>query len=75
MDPSAFQRRGAGTTGINTRDILRSLFALDPTTNLPISSFYTMTTDGIGGVNWMSEVKYISSSLGIDNLPSTLQRN
>jgi hypothetical protein len=75
MDPSAFQRRGAGTTSINTIDILRSLFALDPTTNLPISSFYTMTTDGIGGVNWMSEVKYISSSLGIDNLPSTLQGN
>jgi hypothetical protein len=75
MDPSAFQRRGAGTTSMNTIDILRSLFALDPTTNLPISSFYTMTTDGIGGVNWMSEVKYISSSLGIDNLPSTLQGN
>ena len=75
MDPSAFQRRGAGTTSMNTIDILRSLFALDPTTNLPISSFYTMTTDGIGGVNWMSQVKYISSSLGIDNLPSTLQGN
>ena len=75
MDPSAFQRRGAGNTSMNTKDILRSLFALDPTTNLPISSFYTMTTDGIGGVNWMSEVKYISSSLGIDNLPSTIQGN
>jgi hypothetical protein len=75
MDPSAFQRRGAGTTSINTIDILRSLFALDPITNLPISSFYTITTDGIGGVNWMSQVNYISSSLGIDNLPSTLQRN
>ena len=75
MDPSAFQRRGAGNTSMNTIDILRSLFALDPTTNLPISSFYTMTTDGIGGVNWMSEVNYISSSLGIDNLPSTLQGN
>ena len=75
MDPSAFQRRGAGNTSMNTIDILRSLFALDPTTNLPISSFYTMTTDGIGGVNWMSEVKYISSSLGIDNLPSTIQGN
>lgn len=69
MDPRAFNRKGYDTDLL----ILRTLFALNPNTNLPISSFYVATTDGIGGLYWLSAVDYISAATGIANLPSTLR--
>ena len=68
MDPRFSFRRGYDTDLL----ILRSLFALNPTTNLPISSSYLLTTDGQGGLEWESAVQYFSSAFGINNLQSTL---
>ena len=68
MDPRAFTKKGYDTDLL----ILRTLFALNPNTNLPISSFYVATTDGIGGLYWLSAVDYISAATGIGNLPSTV---
>lgn len=61
MDPRFFSRKGYDTDLL----ILRSLFALNPQTNLPISTNYILTTDGIGGLVWESGMNYFSSILGL----------
>jgi hypothetical protein len=48
MDPYIQQNRSLDTDLL----ILRSLFALDPNTNLPISTNYILSTDGLGGLVW-----------------------
>ena len=48
MDPYIQQNRSLDTDLL----ILRSLFALDPNTNLPISTNYILSTDGLGGLLW-----------------------
>ncbi len=68
MDPRAFTKKGYDTDLL----ILRTLFALNPNTNLPISSFYVATTDGIGGLYWLSAIDYISAATGVGNLPSSI---
>lgn len=53
--------------------VLRTLFALDPDTNIPISTNYILTTDGIGGLSWMSPFTNLSTAgTGIGYLPSTI---
>ncbi len=53
--------------------ILRTLFALDPDTNLPISTNYVVTTDGIGGLVWLNPFTNLSTAgAGIGYLPSTI---
>jgi hypothetical protein len=53
--------------------ILRTMFALDPDTNLPISTNFVVTTDGIGGLTWMSPFTNLSTAgLGVGYLPSTI---
>jgi hypothetical protein len=53
--------------------ILRTLFALNPNTNLPISTNFIVTTDGIGGLVWMSPFENLSTAgPGIGYLPSTI---
>ena len=53
--------------------IYRSLLAIDPRTNLPISTNYILSTDGKGDISWQNVINNISS---IDNnvgyLPSTI---
>lgn len=68
MDPRFAFRRGYDTDLL----ILRSLFALNPNTNLPISSSYILTTDGVGGLEWESALSYLSTATGIPNLVSTI---
>ena len=46
MDPFSQLRRSYDTEML----ILRTLFALDPDTNLPISTNFIVTTDGLGGL-------------------------
>jgi hypothetical protein len=53
--------------------ILRTLFALDPDTNLPISTNYVVTTDGIGGLTWLNPFTNLSTAgTGVGYLPSTI---
>lgn len=56
--------------------ILRSLFALDPTTGQPISTNFVLTTDGIGGLVWLNPFDNLSSAGAasgvVGYLPSTL---
>lgn len=53
--------------------ILRTLFALNPDTNLPISTNFIVTTDGIGGLVWMDPFQNLSTAgTGVGYLPSTL---
>jgi hypothetical protein len=53
--------------------ILRTLFALDPDTNIPISTNYVLTTDGIGGLVWLNPFTNLSTAgTGIGYLPSTI---
>jgi len=53
--------------------ILRTLFAVDPDTNLPISTNFVVTTDGIGGLVWMNPYTNLSTiGPGVGYLPSTL---
>jgi hypothetical protein len=68
MDPRFAFRKGYDTDLL----ILRSLFALNPNTNLPISSSYLLTTDGVGGLNWESAIQLLSTATGIPNLTSTI---
>jgi len=53
--------------------LYRSLLAIDPKTNYPISTNYILSTDGFGDIVWQNAVNNISS---IDNsvgyLPSTI---
>lgn len=53
--------------------IMRTLFALDPDTNMPISTNYIVSTDGLGGVTWMNPFTNLSTAgVGVGYLPSTL---
>lgn len=53
--------------------IMRTLFALNPDTNMPISTNYVVTTDGIGGLVWMNPFENLSTAgPGIGYLPSTI---
>lgn len=53
--------------------IFRTLFALDPETNIPISTNYVLTTDGIGGLVWLNPFTNLSTAgTGIGYLPSTI---
>jgi hypothetical protein len=69
MDPFSQLRRSYDTEML----ILRSLFALNPDTNLPISTNFIVTTDGIGGLVWMNPFQNLSTAgPGVGYLPSTL---
>lgn len=53
--------------------IFRSLLAIDPNTNLPISTNYILSTDGIGNIKWQNVLDNISSyGQNLGYLPSTL---
>jgi hypothetical protein len=53
--------------------LYRSLLAIDPNTNLPISTNYIMSTDGTGNIKWQNILYNISSyGQNIGYLPSTL---
>lgn len=69
MDLNTTLRRSYDTEML----ILRTLFALDPDTNMPISTNYIVTTDGIGGLHWMNPFQNLSTAgPGVGYLPSTL---
>ena len=69
MDPFSQLRRSYDTEML----ILRTLFALNPDTNLPISTNFIVTTDGIGGLVWMDPFQNLSTAgPGVGYLPSTL---
>jgi hypothetical protein len=69
MDPRYTFRKGYDTDLL----ILRSLFALNSNTNQPISSFYTVVADGIGGIQWLSPDQYFSCATGILNFVSSVE--
>lgn len=70
MDPYSQLRQSYDTDLI----ILRSLFALNPDTNLPISTNYIASTDGIGGLVWQDPFALLSTAgPGVGYLPSTIQ--
>jgi hypothetical protein len=50
--------------------ILRSLFAINPATNLPISTGYIIATDGAGGINWVDPLLF--GGISLPNLTSTV---
>lgn len=53
--------------------LYRSLLAIDPNTNIPISTNYILSTDGVGDLSWQNVIYNISSQdkyLGY--LPSTI---
>ena len=73
MDPFALNGRSIDTDLL----IFRSLFAIDPNTNLPVSSQSLLSTDGRGGLQWQDAFTNISTlskltGAGVDFLPSTL---
>ncbi len=69
MDPFSQLRRSYDTEML----ILRTLFALDPNTNLPISTNFVVTTDGVGGLVWMDPFQNLSTAgPGVGYLPSTI---
>lgn len=69
MDLNTTLRRSYDTEML----ILRTLFALDPDTNMPISTNYVVTTDGIGGLVWQNPFVNLSTAgAGIGFLPSTI---
>lgn len=63
MDPRMYSRKGYDMD----LTIFRSLFALDPNTNIPISTNWLTTADGIGGVQWKSLASYMST-VSISNI-------
>jgi len=63
MDPRMYSRKGYDMD----LTVLRSLFALDPNTNIPISTNWLMTADGIGGVQWKGLASYMST-VSISNI-------
>jgi hypothetical protein len=63
MDPRMFNKKGYDMD----LSIFRSLFALDPNTNIPISTNYLLRADGIGGVQWESMAWYMST-VSISNI-------
>lgn len=55
------------------QEIFRSLLAVDPKTNFPISTNYILSTDGIGNLSWQNSLYNISSyGQNIGYLPSTI---
>ena len=69
MDLNTTLRRSYDTEML----ILRTMFALDPDTNMPISTNYVVTTDGIGGLVWLNPFTNLSTAgTGIGYLPSTI---
>ena len=53
--------------------LFRSLLAVDPNTNFPISTNYILSTDGIGNIRWQNSLYNISSyGQNIGYLPSTI---
>ena len=53
--------------------IFRSLIAIDPNTNFPISTNFVLATDGIGNISWQNTIFNLSSlSKDIGVLPSTI---
>lgn len=73
MDPFSPNGRSLDTDLL----ILRSLFAIDSNTNLPITAQYLLTTDGNGGLKWEDIFTNMSayssnSGGGIGYLPSTI---
>ena len=53
--------------------LYRSLLAIDPNTNLAVSTNYIISTDGIGDIKWQNVLYNISSyGQNIGYLPSTL---
>lgn len=73
MDPFSLDGRSLDTDLL----ILRSLFAIDSNTNLPIPSQYLLTADGQGGLIWQSVFDNISTmsaqeGSGLGYLPSTI---
>ena len=53
--------------------IYRSLLAIDPRTNIPISTNYVLSTDGKGDINWQNILNNISSlDQTVGYLPSTI---
>ena len=66
MDPYIQNNRSYDTDLL----ILRSLFALNPATNLPISTNFIMTTDGAGGISWIDPI--IFGGISLPNLVSTV---
>ena len=73
MDPRMNSRKGYDMD----LTVLRSLFALDPNTNIPISTNWLMTADGIGGVQWKGLASYMStvSISNISMFDTTLTNN
>ena len=63
MDPRLYGKRGYDMD----LTVFRSLFALDPNTNIPISTNLLMTSDGIGGIQWESLAWY-TSTVSISNI-------
>lgn len=73
MDPFSLNGRSLDTDLL----ILRSLFAIDSNTNLPISAQYILTADGQGGLSWQSVFDNMSTlsskeGSGLGYLPSTI---
>lgn len=73
MDPFALNGRSIDTDLL----IFRSLFAIDPNTNLPVSSQSLLSTDGQGGLQWQDAFTNMSTfsqrtGAGVGFLPSTL---
>jgi uncharacterized membrane protein len=69
MDPFSQSSRSYDTDLM----IFRTLFALNPDTNLPISTNFVVTTDGIGGLVWMDPFQNLSTAgPGVGYLPSTI---
>jgi hypothetical protein len=53
--------------------LFRSLLAVDPITNFPISTSYILSTDGIGNISWQNSLYNLSSyGQNIGYLPSTI---
>ena len=53
--------------------IYRSLLAIDPNTNFPISTNYVLSTDGFGNLSWQNVIYNLSTiSRDVGILPSTL---
>ena len=53
--------------------LYRSLLAVDPKTNFPVSTNFILSTDGIGDIKWQNIFLNISSQSGIIGyLPSTI---
>lgn len=69
MDPYTYLRQSYDTELL----ILRTLFALNPDTNLPISTNFIASTDGLGGLIWQDPFALLSTAgPGVGYLPSTI---